>query len=55
MGGAMGGARGVFDATAERNKLYNEKVDALNNDIELLNDQQDPSVVYENEKYVHHN
>jgi len=55
LGGAMGGARGVFDATAARNKLYNEKVDALNNDIDLLNNQQDPSVIYENEKYVQDN
>jgi len=55
MGGAMGGARGIFDATAERNKLYNEKVEGLNQDLELLNDQQDPATIYENEKYVQDN
>ena len=36
LGGAMGGARGYFDAAAERKHLTDKKIDAYNNVIDML-------------------
>ena len=55
LGLSMGGVRGYYDAAAERTKAYNEKVDGINNNFELLKDQSDPATIYENEKYIQDN
>ena len=52
LGGSMGGARGYFDASAERKYLTDKKIDSYNNVIDMLSENEgnrsvDQNLVYE--------
>ena len=52
LGGAMGGARGYFDAAAERKHLTDKKIDAYNNVIDMLSNNEgnmsaEQSIIFE--------
>ena len=52
LGGAMGGARGYFDAAAERKHLTDKKIDSYNNVIDMLSENEgnmsaEQAIIYE--------
>ena len=55
LGGAMGGARGYYDAVAERQKMKDEKADLINNNAKLRDDAKTPDQQYIAEQYIQDN